>query len=287
MSAPEFDVDRRRVRQSFSSAATSYDAAAALQNEVADRLLGRLDYIRLQPETILDLGAGTGYCSDALLKRYPKSRLLAMDFAEGMLDVARKRGRLFRRPVPVCADAGALPLKDNSVDLVFSSLMLQWCHPVENYLREFHRVLAQGGLLMFSTFGTDTLNELKQAWAKVDQGEHVHGFLDMHDIGDAMVRAGLAEPVVDAENIVLTYSDVLGLLRDLKAIGANYAGSGRARGMFGRKTLARLGQAYESFRNAEGKLPATYEVVYGHAWGAVVEASQAPERFIPVKKVDN
>lgn len=283
MSEPEFDVDTRRVRRSFSSAATSYDAAAALQNEVADRLLGRLDYIRLDPEIVLDVGAGTGYCSERLLKCYPKSKLLALDFAEGMLGVARKRGRILKRPVPVCADAGCLPIKDDSVGLVFSSLMLQWCHPIEDYFREFHRVLVNGGLLMFSTFGPDTLKELKAAWAEVDEGVHVHGFLDMHDIGDAMVRAGLSEPVVDAEYLTLTYNDVLGLLRDLKAIGANYAGAGRSRGLFGRKSLVALEAAYESFRDAKGKLPATYEVVYGHAWGAPVAPSVMPEQYIPVR----
>lgn len=283
MSASEFDVDTRRVRQSFSLAASSYDAAAALQNEVADRLLGRLDYIRQEPQVILDVGAGTGYCSERLLKLYPKSQLFALDFAEGMLGVARKRGRIFRRPVPICADAGGLPIKDGVVDLLFSSLMLQWCHPLESYFREFHRVLKPGGLLMFSTFGPDTLKELKQAWAQVDEGRHVHAFLDMHDVGDSMVRAGLAEPVVDAESIILNYQEVLGLLRDLKGIGANYAGTDRARGMFGRNTLKQLAQAYEVFRSAEGKLPATYEVVYGHAWGASVKPSEMPEQYIPVQ----
>ncbi|CAG0911939.1 unnamed protein product, partial [Cyprideis torosa] len=184
-----------------SAAAARYDAAAALQQEVANRLLGRLDYIRHQPATVVDLGAGTGYCSERLLKRYPKSRLLAMDFAEGMLERARKRGRLLRRPLPVCGDARALPVADDSVDLLFSSLMLQWCHPVDEYFGEFNRVLRPGGLLMFSTFGPDTLRELKSAWGEVDKAVHVHNFLDMHDLGDAMVRSGLADPVVDAERI--------------------------------------------------------------------------------------
>lgn len=281
MSDGHFSFDRQKVRRSFSAAADSYDAAAALQNEVADRLLSRLEYIRHEPAITLDIGAGTGYCSEKLLKAYPRGRVLAVDFAEGMLAHASKRGRLWRRPTAVCADAAGLPLADGAVDLIFSNLMLQWCHPLVDYFREFNRAMKPGALLMFSTFGPSTLKELKDAWAEVDDEVHVHDFLDMHDVGDAMVQAGLAEPVVDAEMVTLQYRDVLGLLRDLKAIGANNAETARARGLTGRRTLSALGRAYEVFRDAEGRLPATYEVVYGHAWGAS-SARQAPSGVIPI-----
>ncbi len=284
-----FDLDLKRVRQSFSGAAATYDDAAFLQNEVADRLLERLEYIRLEPRKVLDIGAGTGYCSHALLGRYPSAQVMALDFAEGMLPFAAKRGRVFRRPKPVCASALSLPFGGAQFELLFSSLMLQWCHPIDEYFREFRRVLTSGGLLMFTTFGPDTLKELRQAWKKVDGGLHVHGFLDMHDIGDALLGSGFANPVMDVEHVVLTYSDIMSLLKELKAIGANNAGTGRGRGLMGRNAFRRLEAAYEQFRTQEGVLPATYEVVYGHAWAASeaqpVEA--LGEQTFPVSFVEN
>lgn len=284
-----FELDMKRVRQSFSRAAETYDDAAFLQKEVADRMLERLDYIRINPGRVLDLGAGTGYCSEKLLGRY-RADVVALDFAEGMLQQARRRGKMFRRPRSVCASAGRLPLADGSFDMLVSSLMLQWCHPVDEYFQEFRRVLTPGGMLMFTTFGPDTLTELRQAWGAVDRRVHVHGFLDMHDLGDALLRQGFSSPVMDVERIVLTYADVRSLLRELKAIGANNAEQGRPRGLTGRDSLRRFEQAYEAFRSGEGALPATYEVVYGHAWApgevGAGAASYHSHPIIPVVPMD-
>jgi len=148
---------------------------------------------------------------------------------------------------------------------VFSNLMLQWCQDPDAVFGECRRVLKPGGLLTFTTFGPDTLVELRRAWAAADSRTHVNRFIDMHDLGDALVRSGLAEPVMDVERFTLTYAEVRDLMRDLKDIGAHNANAGRPRGLTGKGTLARMTAAYEAFRK-DGRLPATYEVVYGQAW---------------------
>jgi len=258
-------IDGARVRRSFSLAAGSYDESAVLQARVREELLGRLDLIRLEPRCVIDLGAGTGRGAIALKARYRRAEVIALDVSEGMLAAARRRQTLLRRFRRVCADAAGLPLRDGSADLLFSSLMLQWCNDPDAVFRECRRVLRPGGLLSFATFGPDTLVELRRAWSAADSHTHVNRFIDMHDLGDALVRAGLAEPVLDVERYTLTYPDVRGLMNDLKTIGAHNANAGRARGLTGRQAFQRMLAAYEEYRQ-DGRLPATHEVVYGQAW---------------------
>ncbi len=284
-----FALDVRRIRESFSQAAETYDAAAVLQSTVRDELLHRLDVLRMEPEVVVDLGAGTGQASIALKRRYPGSRVVALDIAHGMLLQARKRQTLLRRFDRVVADAAALPLGNASVDMLFSSLMLQWCNDPDQVLRECRRVLRPGGVLHFTTLGPDTLVELRKSWQAADPGHaHVNRFIDMHDLGDALVRAGFAEPVLDVERYTLTYDDARGLMRDLKAIGAHNATAGRARALTGKSTLARMLAAYEGFRR-EGKLPATYEVVFAQAWcptGPIRTKGQPrAETVIPISQI--
>jgi len=270
MAADPYHLDRKRVAAAFDRAAASYDKHAVLQRTVAERLAERLEVMRLEPEWILDAGAGTGTGARLLRERYARSRVLLVDFAPGMLQTARRKARKwFSRERYLCADTAALPLPPASVDLVFSSLALQWSLDLDAACAELRRVLKPGGLLMFATFGPDTLHELRRSWAEVDRNVHVHAFMDMHDIGDALIRAGFSSPVLDVERITLTYRDVYTLMRDLKNIGASNASAGRAPGLTGRHALASLQAAYEQHR-ADGVLPATYEVVYGHGW--------APER---------
>jgi malonyl-CoA O-methyltransferase len=263
-SVTAYALDTRRVRRSFDRAAETFDDAAVLQTEVRDNLLARLDWMALAPRVVVDAGAGTGHASRALIRRYPKARVIALDFSPRMLHAAGRRQSWLRRFARVCADAERLPLADGSVDLILSNLMLQWCNP-DLVFAEFRRVLAPHGLLTFTTLGPDTLRELRSAWAEVDSRTHVHQFIDMHDLGDALVRCGFASPVLDVERYTLAYADVRRVAADLKATGARNATMGRPRGLTGRRQFAALQAAYEVHRQ-DGRLPATYEVVFGHAW---------------------
>jgi malonyl-CoA O-methyltransferase len=191
---------------------------------------------------------------------------VALDLAPGMLREARRHQSLWRRFSRVCGDALRLPLKDACVDLVFSSLMLQWCEPLDAALAEVRRVLRPAGFFAFSTFGVDTLMELRTAWAQADGYNHVNHFPDVQEIGDAAVRAGLAEPVLDVDRIRTQHPDVLTLMRELKAIGAHNVTRGRPRALIGRARLAAMQAAYETHRR-DGQLPATWEIVYGASWG--------------------
>lgn len=267
----EFAIDKTQMRRAFSRAAADYDAAAVLQREVCTRMLDRLDYIKLQPERILDAGCGTGWGTRQLSAKYPAAQLVALDIAIGMLQTARGRSgwwqKLFggTRQMPVCGDIEALPLASESLEMVWSNLAVQWCNDLPGTFVELRRVLKADGLLMFSTFGPDTLKELRQAFHGVDQHTHLNRFADMHDIGDMLIQAGFSEPVMDMEYLTLTYEDVRGVLHDLKAIGAHNATAGRGQGLMGKNAWARVVENYERLR-CDGKLPATYEVVYGHAW---------------------
>ena len=259
-------LDKRQLRHSFERAAGTYESHAVLQFAIADRMLARLELIKHQPQAIIDVGCGTGYCTEALHRRYRQARVIAVDIAQAML--AQANGRRYRgwrrRPLFLVADAERLALPTASADMVWSNLALQWCDP-ERVFAEFARILRPGGLLMFTSFGPDTLKELRQAWSAVDAGVHVHDFIDMHDLGDALVRNGFAEPVMDVEHFRMTYPDVKQLLRELKAIGAHNVARSRNHGLTGKDRFARFAAAYEALRE-DGLIPASYEVVYGHAW---------------------
>lgn len=269
MTDADFHIDKRRVRASFDRAAAGYDRVAVLQREVGARLIERLDYIRLAPATIVDIGAGTGRLSKALAQRYKEAQVIALDLAPNMLRAARRHAgllaRLRGRQHYVCGDAERLPLARGSADLLFSNVTLQWCNDLDAVFAEFRRVLKPGGLLLFSTFGPDTLKELRAAWSQADRAQHVSAFIDMHDVGDALQRAAFADPVMDAERLTLTYPDVRRLMDELKGLGAHNAAAGRARGLTGKGRLHAMTAAYETLRR-DGVLPATFEVVYGLAW---------------------
>jgi malonyl-CoA O-methyltransferase len=282
----EYHLDPAQVRRSFDKAARTYDAAAAVATEIRNRLLERLDIVRLQPKAILDLGAGTGHSSKALRQRYRGAAVIALDLSPGMLGQAERRQRWLRRFDPVIADAHRLPVKDASVELVFSNLMLEWCHDPDAVFQEIRRVLKPGGLLTFTTLGPDTLRELRQGWRKIDPYTRVHRFIDMHDLGDALMRAGLAEPVMDTERLTVTYPDVDALMTELTASGSSNVAQGRPRGLTTKARLQALGEAVR--REAqEGALPVSVEVVYGHAWAGELRRPQRAggEVRIPVSSL--
>ena len=274
-----YALEQAKTRSGFDRAAQSYDAAAVLQREVGERLLERLDLVRMQPERVVDLGCGTGKITEQLLKRYKKAQVTGLDLALSMVQMTRTKGGWLRRPGGICADVAQLPLKPDSVDMMISNLMLQWCNDLPAVFSELAQALRPEGLLMFSTFGPDTLKELRSSWGQVDGYTHTSRFVDMHDVGDALLQAGFRDPVVDMEVITLTYADVSGLLRDLKSIGANNATAGRNRGLTGKQRMQSFYQAYEQFRRADGKYPATYEVIYGHAWAPDITPSAVPEGY--------
>lgn len=267
----EFEIDKRQVRRAFSRAAADYDAAAVMQREVCIRMLEKLDYIKLQPARLLDVGSGTGWGTRQLGERYPKAEITALDIALGMLQHARGTSgwwrKLFqgRREQYLCADVEALPLATGSIDMVWSNLALQWCNDLPATFVELHRILNTDGLLMFSCFGVDTLKELRIAFRDVDGYNHLNRFVDMHDVGDMLVAAGFADPVMEMETLTLTYEDARAVMQDLKRIGAHNATAGRANGMMGKAAWQRVIENYETLRR-NGKLPATFEIVYGHAW---------------------
>ncbi|MFW5426794.1 MAG: malonyl-ACP O-methyltransferase BioC [Methylophagaceae bacterium] len=277
--------NKNLVARSFGQAAMHYDDVAVLQRQTGDELLERLSLVTLQPKTVLDLGVGTGRNFGLLAKRYPKAQLVAIDIASEMVKQARlnyRQGEGLKRwlpssskPIYLAGDAENLPLADNSVDLIFANLTLQWCDPRTSFA-EIQRVLRPEGLLMFTSLGPDTLTELRQAWASVDDYPHVNMFYDMHDVGEAMMAAGLAEPVLDTDRYTLTYKTSMALMKDLKILGARNVNSARRRGLTGKQALQKVAETYEQFRN-EGLLPATYEVVYGHAWGGQPQFKQAQQ----------
>lgn len=281
-----YRLEHTAIRRAFDKASQDYDASAVLQTEVRGKLLERLEVANLRPQVALDAGCGTGHGARDLLRRYRGCHVMALDLSEGMLAQARRQRYWLKSPAPICADAACLPLRKHSVDLLFSNLMLQWCNDLDAVFREFHRVLRPGGLLSFSTFGPDTLAELRSAWTSVDGYVHVSRFLDMHDIGDALVRAGFAEPVLDVDHFCLTYATLRDLMGDLKAIGASNAAAGRNRGLTGRGRFRSLESAYETHRR-DHRLPATYEVVYGQAWGTGTShrISNTVEASVPVTEI--
>lgn len=288
MSGPVFDA--RQVRRSFSRSASGYDAAAALQHAVEARLLESLDYLddpalqRGPPQRVLDLGCGTGRASAAMQKRWPKAQVLSLDLALPMLRQARTASKgsgwltnpFVQRPRQACADARALPLAEGSVDLLFSNLCLQWVDDLDAVFAGFRRVLKPGGLLLVSTFGPETLWELREAFARADEAPHVSPFADIAGFGDVLVRAGFRQPVLDRDLDVTRYPDLAALMRELRAIGATNALASRRHTLTGRARFAAAARAYETMRSRDGQLPASWETISAMAW--------APEAGTPVRE---
>jgi malonyl-CoA O-methyltransferase len=299
VSQDEYQIDKARMRASFNRAADSYDAAAVLQKRVREEMLDRLGLINIKPFTIgnpaiLDAGCGTGMGSFALQKKFKSAQVFSLDIAFNMLQktasqqpwMQKMAQKIMHKQQLVCADIEALPIANNSINLLWSNLALQWCNDLDAAFNEAARVLQPDGLFIFSTFGPDTLKELRAA--SNNGHTHVSRFIDMHDIGDALTRAGFSAPVLDVEHYTLTYDNVKAVMTDLKSIGAHNATQGRARGLQGKGFLQNLTNNYEQFRlglkEDGGKLPATFEVIYGHAWRPI-SMRPAGQEFVPIEFV--
>jgi len=291
MSGPVFDA--RHVRRAFSRSAGSYDAAAQLQHVVEARLLESLDYLddpalqRTPPQRVLDLGCGTGRASVAMQQRWPKAQVLSVDLALPMLQQARLASKrsgswlsnpFARVPQAICADARALPLAEGSVDVLFSNLCLQWVEDLDAVFAGFRRVLKPNGLLLISSFGPETLWELREAFAQADSAPHVSPFADIAAFGDALVRAGFRQPVLDRELDTTRYQDLPALMRELRAIGATNALASRRHTLTGRARFTAAARAYDAMRGADGLLPASWETISAMAW--------APEAGTPLREGD-
>lgn len=258
--------DSQQVRRKFDRAAATYSAAAVLQDEVTQRLAQRLEYIRIEPRTILDLGSGTGFALPLLQQRFPKARLFSLDLSAAMLQQQVQR-RWRHNPARVCADMQALPFTSQQFDLVFSSLSIQWLKQPGPALAEIQRVLAPSGLLMLTSLGPQTHQELRQAWAQVDDAVHVHDQYDLHALGDALVAAGFVDSVVDCQLIQMQYASVKRLLQDLKQTGTTNADSARLQGLNGVTRFRAFEQALKAQANEVGQIPLSYEVLFAQAWG--------------------
>jgi malonyl-CoA O-methyltransferase len=296
--------DTRQVRRAFSRAAGQYERAARLQREIEARLLESLDYLddpalgERPPGLVVDLGCGPAHAAAAMHRRWPRARVLALDQALPMLrEAGRKAGgwRLgLRKPFDrICADARALPLAEGSVDVLFSNLCLQWMDDLPAVFAGFRRVLRPGGLLLVSTFGPDTLAELRGAFAQADDAPHVSPFSSIARFGDALVHAGFRDPVLDRDLFVHGHRDLPELMRELRTLGATNALQARRHTLTGKTRFAAAAAAYERERRADGLLPVTWEAIYAQAWapqaGAPireggVEVTSVPVSQIPIRR---
>ena len=260
-----FLLNSRDVRRRFDRAADTFGAADFAHGVTRDGLLARLQPLRIDAKTVLDLGAATGSATALLQKRFGGAHIVSLDLSRKML-LQRKRRRLwFTRTSSVQADAMRLPFADASFDVVFANLLLPWVNDHAAVLAEVSRVLRKGGVLAFATLGPDSLKQLSRAWGHIDNHVHVHRFPDMHDIGDALVRAGLADPVLDVDRLTVKYPDAGKLFRDLTLSGSRNSLAGRRRGLLGKRQFNRLVAALSEVTPGAG-IEIDLELVYGHCW---------------------
>lgn len=246
-----------KIRDNFNKSAASYANHAFIQKEISIRLIERISAINIKAEIVADLGAGTGIFTDNLIQYTPKSKVLTIDFAQQAL--AQNNAK-----IKLCADVEKMPISDNSIDLIASNLMLQWCDNLDIFFAQCYRILKPNGLIIFSTFGPDTLKELKASYLAANLTPNVNTFIDMHDIGDKILSSGFEGPVMEMEMLTLNYTNVIDLMKDLKGIGAQTV-KNRKQSIIGKNKFNNIIKMYEKYRK-DGKLPATYEVIYGHAW---------------------
>ncbi len=267
-------ISVKKVRRAFSGATSEYDSHAELQREIGRRLLAHLDFTKIEPKTVLDIGCGTGFFTRLLADKYKKADIFAADLSETMVKHTR-REQARRWPWQgnyqhAVSDAVALPFKDGAFDLVTSNLAMQWVPDPQAMMKEMRRVLAPGGLILFATFGRRTLMELKQTLAHInpEHSNSVLPFPDVMSLGNSLGEVAVEAPVTDADLFTLTYPDTMGLVRELKGIGASASAiQGRSGGLYGRALLRDIEQHYkEHYCDDDGRISATFEALYAQAW---------------------
>ena len=254
------------ICKAFNAHASEYEQFARVPLEIGRRLFERLDYLKIKPAYVLDLGCGSGFFLKQLKKKYPKAHIIGIDLAFNMLKEAKGKQTWRQKYSLINADMTKLPFPSGLFDLIFANQVIHWSHPLSSIISELNRVMAQEGCLMFSTLGPDTFIELKQAFARADNYAHVNDFLDMHDVGDCLQAQYFVDPVVDMERLTAHYTSLPDLLRALKAQGVRNINSKRNQGLTGRKAWREFEANMNRQCTISGKFPLTYEVVYGHAW---------------------
>lgn len=260
-------LSTRHIRQRFERAAKSFDRADFVHATTRDGLLQRIEPLLIDAQTVIDLGCATGASARPLKKRFPKARLVGVDFARNMVRTADARQSWFSRSAFVQAEARALPFANESIDVVFSNQLLPWVANPDEVFVEIARVLRKGGVFAFATLGPDSLLEISRAWRDIDDGQHVSRFPDMHNLGDGLVNAGLRDPVLDVDRLTISYNSTDALLADLSAAGARNTLQDRARTLTGK---GRFRGMLDSLDKAavDGKITLELELVFGHCWGA-------------------
>lgn len=266
MNRPPPVLVSRDVRRRFDRIATGFDAADFVHRVTFDELLSRLAPVIIKPAFVLDLGCATGTGSKQLAKHYRGSHVISLDISSGMLQQTKGKGRLFAKPSPVQGDAYRIPLQDQSIDVVFANMLLPWIGDLPACLSETGRVLRKDGLFAFATFGPDSMSEVREAWRSIDEDWHVNAYPDMHDIGDALVRAGLRDPVLDVDHLTVTYRDTDALYRDLTSVGGRNCLRNRRQTLTGKDRFRAMDKLLAA-KMTDDLLSLRLEFVYGHAWG--------------------
>lgn len=277
---------KNEISKAFNKYATEYELAAKVQQEIGERLFERLQYLKIAPKRILDLGCGPGAFSRELTMLFPKAQVFGLDLAQAMLEQSKKKHSWRRKWSLVAADMKSMPFATGVFDLVFANQVIHWGTPLDQVFRELNRVMNVNGCLMFTTLGPDTFKELKSAWAGANQYAHVNEFADMHDIGDCLMAEHFLDPVMDMELLAVHYETLPKLLRALKSQGVRNINPERNQGLTGKNSWQQFEKNYMSMQTDKGKYPLTYEVVYGHAWkGEQRKIGNSIETLIPVSQI--
>lgn len=274
------------ISKAFGKSAPQYEQIAKVQQEIGERLFERLQYLKIDPKRILDLGCGPGVFSRKLAEIYPKAEIVGLDLAPAMLAQAKKKQSWRRKWSLLAADMKNMPFSSGAFDLVFANQVIHWGQPLVHVFRELNRVMNVNGCLMFTTLGPDTFKELKSAWAGANAYAHVNNFVDMHDVGDGLMAEYFLEPVMDMELLAVHYGSLTDLLQSLKAQGVRNINSERNKGLTGKNSWQIFEKNYADLRTDRGKYPLTYEVVYGHAWkGERRKLDKGIETLVPVSQI--